>query len=449
MKKKSSIKTNIIISYCLITILVLATGIVSGLHAYNDQDYGMLLFAVIVFCLQLGLCLVFLIRVNRDISRPMGEIMQAAQSILKGDMNITMHKENNDEFGVLIDILNGLLKNSMDQAQIAYRIAQGDLTMDIQVKSENDLLGKALSELVEDNNVILSNIKESTMQVTAGAGQVSDASSALAQGSTEQASAIEQITASLDEIAEKTKDNASLTAKADQLVHEVRTASSDGKQHMKEMTEAMRAINDSSENISKVIKVIDDIAFQTNLLALNATVEAARAGVHGKGFAVVAEEVRNLAEKSAAAANETNELIQDSIRKVHNGSEHAKETSLALEGIHVSIGKTVELIDNIATASSEQATAITQIDQAILQVSQVVQTNSATSQECASASEELANQAENLRDLMGKYKLKNTNYGGTAYAVRKKSRHEQEGRSGRNEADNERIISLNSDFGKY
>ena len=348
-------------------------------------------------------------------------------------------KRANDEFGQIVDALLETVENVREDANVAYHIAEGDLSMDVKPRSDIDVLGKAFNKLIVDQNHILGNIKEASMQVTTGSEQVASASQSLAQGSTEQASSLEEITASISDIADRTKVNASQANDANELVHEAKEGAMRGNAQMSEMIEAMHDINHASENISKIIKVIDDIAFQTNILALNAAVEAARAGAHGKGFAVVAEEVRNLAGKSAQAANETAELIEDSISKIAKGSRLAEDTAKALETIVGNIDKIVNLISDIALASNEQATAITQIDQAIGQVSDVVQSNSATSEQCAAASEELSNQAHRLRELIAKFKLQSYNqpyYRNDSFMV---DEH----------VDNEKIISLGSGFGKY
>lgn len=380
----------------------------------------------------------------KNITIPVKKLVDAAQKMAKGDVDVDCQKINNDDLGELMDEFAEMVADTKIQAQIADTVAKGDLTVQVNPRGDRDLLGTALYRLVKDNNEILGNIRESTMQVTVGSEQVASASQSLAQGATEQASALQQVTASMDEIAERTKQNASQASQADELAHSVRAMATSGNDQMKAMISAMNDINESSEAISKVIKTIDDIAFQTNILALNAAVEAARAGVHGKGFAVVAEEVRNLATKSAAAASETESMIEDSIHKVSSGTKIAEGTAQALDEIVVSIEKVVNLISTIATASNDQATAVSQVDQAIGQVSQVVQTNSATSQQCAAASEELSNQAAMLRSMMANYKLANSG---------KQSNFNAPAETGTSSFSvsnpNEQIISLNGEFGKY
>ena len=345
--------------------------------------------------------------VAKTIKTSLKKIITALNTLRDGGVDIDLSRDSNDEFGQIITAINEVADTIKKDADIATSIAAGDMTMSIKPKSDIDVLGKSFKKLLDDNNHVLGNIREASAQVTTGSEQVASASQAIAQGSTEQASALEQISASIEDIAQRTKVNATDANNANQLVKEAKVGAVKGNEQMKEMMIAMDEINQSSENISRIIKVIDDIAFQTNILALNAAVEAARAGAQGKGFAVVAEEVRNLAAKSAQAANETAELIENSISKVAKGSELAEETQKALNEIVSNIDNIVEIISQIATASSEQATAVTQIDQAIGQVSQVVQSNSATSEECAAASEELSNQAFRLKQLIARFQLRN------------------------------------------
>ena len=371
--------------------------------------------------------------VSKSISSNLKQIVSAIKVVGDGGIEVDITKACDDEFGEIIDAINEMVDSVKHDARLAYNISEGDLSMEVEPRTNIDVLGMAFKKLVDDNNHILGNIKEASMQVTTGSEQVASASQSLAQGSTEQASSLEEITASIDEIANRTRANAEQANNANKLVHEAKDGAVKGNAQMGEMIEAMNDINHASENISKIIKVIDDIAFQTNILALNAAVEAARAGSHGKGFAVVAEEVRNLAGKSAKAASETAELIEDSISKIAKGSKLAEDTAKALETIVLNIEQIVSLISNIATASNEQATAITQIDQALGQVSQVVQSNSATSEQCAAASEELSNQAMRLRELIAKFKLRAAE---TTYY-----------KAGSFE-NNENIISL-GEYGKY
>ncbi|WP_309121684.1 methyl-accepting chemotaxis protein [Paenibacillus sp.] len=288
------------------------------------------------------------------------------------------------------------------------KVADGDLNVDIDIRTKDEIgtLAQAFGAMTDSMNEVLHNIANASEQVASGSRQVSEASQELSQGSTEQASSIQQLTASMEQIASQTKQNAANAAQANRLAISASEDAEQGNGQMKEMLAAMEQINESSGNISKIIKVIDEIAFQTNILALNAAVEAARAGQHGKGFAVVAEEVRNLAARSANAAKDTTSLIEGSIKKVEAGTRIANDTAAALEKIVGGVGKAADLVGSIANASNEQASGILQANQGIAQVSEVIQANSATSEECAAASEELSGQSEQLKEMVGKFRLK-------------------------------------------
>lgn len=290
----------------------------------------------------------------------------------------------------------------------AEKMAEGNLDVDVEVDSKDEVgvLAKAFQRMALQLNDTISNINSASDQVAAGAGQVSAASQMLSQSSTEQASSIEETTATIEEITAQTKENAENANRAREVSLIAQENGALGDQKMEEMLVSMEGINASSTKVSKIIKVIDEIAFQTNILSLNAAVEAARAGQHGKGFAVVAEEVRNLAARSADAAKETTDMIEGSIHEVEAGMKIAEETSEALEKLTKGASEVAQLVGDIAEASKEQDIAITQIGQAIAQISDVVQTNSATAEESAAASEELSSQSDILKEMVGKFQLK-------------------------------------------
>ena len=308
----------------------------------------------------------------------------------------------------LNELIDAITEPIQEAQVVLEEMAKGNLqvSMDGIYKGDNAKIKDALNSTIKSFNDVLGDMNTASEQVADGSRQVSDSSMTLSQGTTEQASSIEELTASIEEISSQTKLNAQNANQANELAETAKTNAIQGNTQMKEMLKAMEEINVSSANISKIIKVIDEIAFQTNILALNAAVEAARAGQHGKGFAVVAEEVRNLAARSANAAKETTEMIEGSIKKVEGGTRIANETANALNKIVEGIAKAATLVGDIAVASNEQALGIAQINQGVMQVSQVVQTTSATSQESAAASEELSSQAELLKEMVGKFKLK-------------------------------------------
>jgi methyl-accepting chemotaxis protein len=247
---------------------------------------------------------------------------------------------------------------------------------------------------------IIAGLTEGAEQVSAAAGQVSAASQSLAEGASEQASSLEETSSALEQMSAMTRTNAGNAKQANELAGSARKAADDGDKTMVQLNEAMNAINGSSEKISKIIKVIEEIAFQTNLLALNAAVEAARAGDHGKGFAVVADEVRNLAQRSAQAAKETTALIEDSVNRARGGTQVASEAGKALGVIVDNVSKVSELINGIAQASDEQAQGVEQVNTAVGQMDKVTQQNASGAEESASAAEELSAQAQTVNSMV-------------------------------------------------
>jgi methyl-accepting chemotaxis protein len=377
----------------------------------NARNSVIIMLAIVIISLILSIFLALYI--SGIISKPMQKFAAFAGLLAAGDIevdNILDEKDyqlkfRKDEVGILADSFHKIIAATIKQGQEMRTISDGDLTTAVTVRSDKDVSGKALHELVEKFHQLAVSIVSSAEQVDAGAKQVADSSTALSQGATEQASAIEELMASLEEITAQTVQNAQNAQSTDELARNIEKDAKTGNTKMADMLRAMDEINASSDNISKIIKVIEDIAFQTNILALNAAVEAARAGQYGKGFAVVAEEVRNLAAQSSKAAKETTELIENSIKKVGAGTRIANDTADMLGKIVEGISKASELVSTIASASNEQSAALEQINHGILEVSQVVQNNAASSEECAAASEELSSQADGLKMNVRVFKL--------------------------------------------
>ena len=352
-------------------------------------------------------CIGLFVLIRELIDKPIGKTNKMIQELERGHLGTRLNMTQLDEIGQMarsMDSFSESLENEVVGS--LEKMAEGNLAFTISLKDDQDVVRGALVRTAADLNALMEQIDMATDQMASGAGQVTDSSQSLSQGATEQATSLEEVSSSLMQMASQTKTNAENANQANNLSVQARDAAGKGNEQMQDMIKAMSMINDASQNISRIIKVIDEIAFQTNLLALNAAVEAARAGKHGKGFAVVAEEVRNLAARSAKAAKETEALIEGSVEKVTSGSEIANQTAEALDGIGGVIIQVSELIKEIATASNEQAEGISQINKGLNQIDQVTQQNTSLAEESAAAAQELASQAAQLQEMLGRFTLK-------------------------------------------
>ena len=381
----------------------------------NTALYNTFSYTLTPLLILAGILSTFLaVYISKLLGKPMSVLSQLTTLMGRdGDIVITpeerslmdQYSDRKDEVGEMFRGVDSLIEYINECRGELQLVAAGDLTVDVNIRSEKDLLSKSLKDMVDGLHTMFSEIASTSEQVSTGALQIASGAQTLAQGSTEQAATIEQLSAATVEISEKTKANAKKADTASELAKSIKEYAEKGNRRMDEMVEAVNEIHAASESISNVIKVIDDIAFQTNILALNATVEAARAGQHGKGFAVVAEEVRRLAAKSAEAAKDTGVLILGAMEKSEHGARIAKETAESLADIVSGISGSSDIIHDIAEASESQASGITQINTGIDHVAAVVTQNSAVAEQSAAASQQLSGQSEVLMNLIAKFKL--------------------------------------------
>jgi methyl-accepting chemotaxis protein len=316
-----------------------------------------------------------------------------------------------DAYGKIGEVLQhaiGFISGYVDEINLTLEaIATGDLTARINREYLGDFasIKNSINNITASLHKSMGEISQASKYVFEGANKITNNATELADGSTAQAASLEELNTAVEQIKAQTRDFAENASEANTLSNKSSQNANEGNEAMKQMLDAMIQIKESSGSISKIIKVIQDIAFQTNLLALNAAVEAARAGEHGKGFAVVAEEVRNLAARSQNAAAETTGLIQDSITRVDSGAEIANVTSKSLETIVSNASEVLSLINNISTAAGEQSKMITQISATLLQTAHTVQENSRFAHEAAATAEELNSQSEMLNNLVSFFKL--------------------------------------------
>ncbi|WP_243577916.1 methyl-accepting chemotaxis protein [Clostridium minihomine] len=357
----------------------------------------------------LGVSIVFLLK--KALS-PMGDVMALAEEMKNGNLNIGFEQKTQDEFGELSETFRQtslVIHTYVDEiSRILAQMGSGDLRVQIENEYAGDFapIQTALLNISDSLNRAFCRIGASAGQVSEGAFQMSGASQLLADGVTQQAQAIEQLSAAVEQVAQQSSENAGSVKIASGYVAETQQKVSEGVGQMLSLTDAMKEIQTSSGQISHITRMIEDIAFQTNILALNAAVEAAHAGQAGRGFAVVANEVRDLAEKSAQAAKETEELIRKSSAQVQRGAALAGETNEILHAISHQASQMDEMMEKIDTAASDQAQAIFQITQGLTSVSSVVQNNAAAAEKSSAVSETLSEQATGLYREIGRFRLR-------------------------------------------
>lgn len=380
---------------------------------YNAAKVNLIVTNIVISIIVLIFLCVMAFRTVRSTLRPLQEITAVADTLASGDLDVHVTYNGDDEIGDLANsmkTMSGHLRAIIqDLDERLSEVASGNLVfndrnLDYYI-GDYQSLTDSLRTITGNLNSTMRDIREAAKQVDSGAGQVSSGAQVLAQGATEQASSVEELSSTLSSISGQINDTAEQAKKASALSVSAGNAVHVSNEKMEEMSGAMQEITTKSEEISKIIKTIDDIAFQTNILALNAAIEAARAGSAGKGFAVVADEVGNLAQKSAKAAQSTAALIEDTVNSVSRGSKLTEETAQALNSVSENTKQIMELIQHISAASEEQSKDVAQVTEGINQISSVVQTNSATAEESAAASEELSGQAKIMDSMMEKFHL--------------------------------------------
>ena len=358
--------------------------------------------------------IVVVIIIAGTIVRPVAMLNGVVAQLAEGNLQVDVKTTSNDEIGqlsgnisALVDRLKTYIVYIDEISSLLHQMGTGDLRLKFQNSFDGDFrkVKDEMERTVELLNSSLSSIQLAAEQVDAGAGQVAAGSQGLAQGATEQASSTEELVSTVAIINDQIKQAGSYATEASVKADSAGHLTEGCNELMKEMLSAMNDISNSSAEIGKIIKTIEDIAFQTNILALNAAVEAARAGEAGKGFAVVADEVRSLAGKSAEASKNTSFLIETSVEAVNKGVKLAHDTAEKLQDMAVHSQEVGTMVMQIAQTAQGQADAIQQVTIGLDQIASVVQTNSATAEESAAASEELSSQAAVVKDMISKFKL--------------------------------------------
>jgi len=418
----------------------LPTTVVS--HPITSLLFTVIPIALVIMALAAALISVI---IRGSVSRPVSEIAAAAEKIAHGDLAAAIGTGRNDEIGLLKKTFTRMVESTAEQVRAISKIAEGDLTHKIVPRSEQDSMSLALIRMIDSTkkqiavlerladgdltadisprcaedsmslaikktidslNTMLLEISRAADRIKSVADETAEDANQLSSGSRQQAESVEHLSSTITQITQNTSESAGMASKAAGFSGAIKTSAEDGSRRMDDMIAAVTAINNAGRDITKVTKVIEDIAFQTNILALNAAVEAARAGDAGKGFAVVAGEVRTLAQRSADAAKNTASLIGDTVEKAELGSHIAQDTAASLADIVKGINESSKLVQDIAHHTDDQLQSITEINTKISDVSQVMQQTNATAEKSTAASREMSEQADALEGLVAQFKLR-------------------------------------------
>ncbi len=343
--------------------------------------------------------------ITRKLITPISTVIAAASKLAEGDVDCEVDLHTGDELEDLSLQFRRMAASTTEQMRALQAMSEGDFTVSVHPKSERDLLSIACNQVVQKLRGLVKEVRGSAIEVAGASSQIASTSQAAAQGASQQASALEEIQTSSEMLLSSVKENAENAGRADEVAELVQTRTAQGTEAMSQMMDAVQEINLSTEAITKIIKVIEDIAYQTNILALNAAVEAARAGQQGKGFAVVADEVRSLANRSSQAAAESSNLIVLASEKAASGVDIAKNTQEILAGIAESVNEMAGLMQGISAASGQQLAGIERVNESLTEIGAVVQQNSEISQSSAAASQQMNAQSQQLQTMVGMFRV--------------------------------------------